>query len=294
MIKSKGLVQTQAGYINPDKVLLWERTRREIRESLEDGSLKAAILPTGSTEQHNEHLALCTDFAMATLISQQVALLAYPRAIVSTPCPVGYAPYHMGRKGTLTLRKETFQAYVFDVIESLTAHGIKTVLVVNGHAGNHAPLQESLLEWRDRLGITLDVVSYWLGYSQEDLETYVETHRTSKAGVNHAGEFETSVVQAAWPERVRSITMEQYHESNLDYDKEADPSFASFYMRHFGRPFYGNGTENEADRERQEQALHSNPENGLAMIGLATEYVGGILQNMIHATESKVPWTRQG
>ena len=104
MIKSKHLFHNPDKYVNPDKVLLWELTRKEVRESLEKGSIKAAILPTGSTEQHNEHLALCTDFAMATMISQQVALRSYPNAIVSTPCPVGYAPYHMGRKGTLTLR----------------------------------------------------------------------------------------------------------------------------------------------------------------------------------------------
>ena len=127
-----------SGFVHPQKVLLWERTRKEVREALQSGDLKAAIVPTGSTEQHNEHLALITDAACATLFAQQVALQLYPQVTVSTPCPVGYSPYHMARKGTLTLRKETFLAYVFDVIESLTAHGIGTILVVNGHGGTMA------------------------------------------------------------------------------------------------------------------------------------------------------------
>jgi creatinine amidohydrolase/Fe(II)-dependent formamide hydrolase-like protein len=281
MFKTKSLIQPSGKYVNPDKVLLWELTRREVRESLKSGSLKAAILPTGSTEQHNEHLALCTDFAMATLIAQQVALKLYPKVIVSTPCPVGYAPYHMGRKGTLTLRKETFQAYVFDVLESLTAHGINTILIVNGHAGNHTPLEEMLPEWRSTLGITLDSMSYWQVYTDEDLNLHVETHKKYKAGVNHAAEFETSVVQAAWPERVRSVKMHEYDDAQLDYDKEADSSFAKFYIRHFGKPYYGDGNENVTDRERQEQALYSNPENGLALIGIATEHISKMLDEMI-------------
>ena len=50
----------------------------------------------------------------------------------------------MARKGTITLRKETFQAYVLDVLDSLKAHGIRNILVLNGHGGNHQPLLEML------------------------------------------------------------------------------------------------------------------------------------------------------
>jgi len=66
---------TPAGptYVNPRKVLLWESTRKEFREALEGGMLKAIIVPTGSTEQHNEHLAMINDTASVTLIAQQAA-----------------------------------------------------------------------------------------------------------------------------------------------------------------------------------------------------------------------------
>ena len=92
-------------YVNPKRVLLWESTRKEIREALDGGRLKAAILPTGSTEQHNEHLAMICDTACATLISQRAALELYPQVTVATPCPIGYSPYHMERPGTLWIRK---------------------------------------------------------------------------------------------------------------------------------------------------------------------------------------------
>ena len=66
------------GYVNPRKVLLYESTRKEFREAIEGGALKAVILPTGSTEQHNEHLAMINDTASVTLIAQKAALLLFP------------------------------------------------------------------------------------------------------------------------------------------------------------------------------------------------------------------------
>lgn len=224
-------------------MLLWENTRKEVREALESGRLKAAIVPTGSTEQHNEHMALGTDFAMATFLSQRVALELYPQAIVSTPCPVGYAPYHMARKGTLTLRRETFKAFVYDVIESLKAHGFNTVLVLNGHGGNYAPLKEAIPEWRESLGITLDMEMPSPAYTEADLVRLIQSYRDANAGLlndvqesamSHASEVETSRVLAAFPHRVRPITMEEYDEAGLDYESGLPPEVLRYYAQHFG------------------------------------------------------------
>src|SRR5688572_29984489 len=70
------------GYVNPRKVLLYESTRKEFREAIEGGTLKVVILPTGSTEQHNEHLAMINDTASVTLVAQKAALLLYPQVMV--------------------------------------------------------------------------------------------------------------------------------------------------------------------------------------------------------------------
>ena len=288
MITSRSMLAAGNQFVNSDKVLLWENTRKEIREALESGRLKAAIVPTGATEQHNEHLALATDFAMATLIAQQAALKLYPQVIVSVPCPVGYSPYHMARKGNLTLRKETLKAYVFDLVESLSANGIGTILIVNGHSGNDGPLRESLPEWRERLGgINLDATSYWTGISAEDMKRHV----VSGAGVGHASEFETSVIMAAFPERVRSFTMEEYDRAGLDYDSNLSPKALAIMERHYGKggwPRRGY-SENDADRKRQEDALLAKEEKGQALIGLATQYVSGKMQEMIDASEKGKP-----
>jgi len=138
-------------YIDPRKVLLWESTRKEFREGVEGGSLKAMIVPTGSTEQHNEHLAMINDTASVSLVAQQAALLVYPQVMVATPVPVGISPHWMDRKGTLSLKRETFMAVVFDICESLRTHGVERILVLNGHGGNVEPLRESVPEFARKL-----------------------------------------------------------------------------------------------------------------------------------------------
>jgi len=188
-----------APYVHPRKVLLWENTRKEFREALEEGRLKAIILPTGSTEQHNEHLAMIQDTASAMLLARLAALRLYPQVMVATPVPVGISPYWMDRKGTLTLRKETFLAVVYEICESLKTHGVRAILILNGHGGNEAPLKQSLPEFRRKLGIRLEAHSYWEAYPPEFARKHLSTGRIP----GHAAEFETSFALAAFPERVR-------------------------------------------------------------------------------------------
>ncbi|MBS1824012.1 MAG: creatininase family protein [Acidobacteria bacterium] len=202
-----GIEAAASGYANPRKVLLWESTRKEFREALEGGALKAVIVPTGSTEQHNEHLAMINDTASVTLVAQKAALLLYPNIMVATPVSVGISPHWMDRKGTLTLKKETFLAVVFDICESLQTHGVKNILVLNGHGGNVAPLRESVPQFAKKLGIRIETNSYWDAYTPEIVKKYM----VSGKAPGHAAEFETSFAMAAFPERI--------HWEGVDYDK---------------------------------------------------------------------------
>ena len=194
-------------YVNPRKVLLWESTRKEFREALEGGTLKAMIVPTGSTEQHNEQLAMINDTASVTLVAQQAALLVYPQVMLATPVSIGISPHWMDRKGTLSLKKETFLAVVYDICESLQTHGVKKILVLNGHGGNVAPLRENVPEFARKLGIRIETNSYWDAYTREIVNKYMESGKAP----GHAAEFETSFAMAAFPERI--------HWEGVDYAK---------------------------------------------------------------------------
>lgn len=198
-LAASGVEPAGGTYVHPRRVRLWESTRKEFREALEGGSLKAVILPTGSTEQHNEHLAMINDTASVTLVAEKAAMLLYPKAMVATPVPVGISPHWMDRKGTLTLSKETFLAVVFEICESLHTHGVNTILVLNGHGGNVAPLRQAVPEFARKLGMKIEINSYWDAYTPEITKKYMQSGKAP----GHAGEFETSFAMAAFPERVR-------------------------------------------------------------------------------------------
>ena len=188
------------------EVRLWKMTRRQVREGLASGQIKGAILPTGSTEQHNEHLAMEHDTASAYHVAWQAALQLYPHVVLATPMAVGISEHWMEFQGTLSLKPETFYAQAFDICESLQRHGIEKVLIINGHAGN-GPLGQQMPDFRQRLGIDVRFHSYWEAYSKE----FVDEHMDSKDCPAHAAEFETSFAQALFPENV--------HWEGVDYEK---------------------------------------------------------------------------
>jgi len=254
---SAPIARTGDKYILPRKVLLWECTRKEIREAIESGRLKAAIVPTGSTEQHNEHLAMIHDTASALLVAQNAALRLYPDVIVATPVPVGISPYWMERKGTLTLRPETFLAVVYDICESLRTHGLKTILILNGHGGNASPLKSQLPGWRAKLGVQLDACSYWEAYTEENAARYMESGMGGIPG--HSAEFETSVALAAFPERV--------HREGVDYSK------VKLNLK--------SADDANQDKKYYEESLLATPEKGEALIHIAVDWTAGKIRQMM-------------
>lgn len=253
----QGLTRAGAGYADARKVLLWESTRKEFREAIEGGSLQAMIVPTGSTEQHNEHLAMIQDTASVTLVAQQAALRVYPQVMVATPVAVGISPHWMDRKGTLSLRKETFLAVVEDICDSLRTHGVKRILVLNGHGGNAGPLRAAAPEMARKMGIDIRFHSYWEAYSREMVRKYMESGKAP----GHAAEFETSFAMAAFPERVRW--------EGVDYDKI--------------KPHLKIQSPASAKQEEEfaREARLASTAKGEAMIAIAVEWVAERLKQMI-------------
>jgi len=150
---------------------------------------------------------MINDTASVTLVAQQAALLLYPQVMVTTPVSIGISPHWMDRKGTLSLKKETFLAVVYDICESLQTHGVQKILVLNGHGGNVQPLRQNVPEFAKKLGIQMEAHSYWEAYTPEIVKRYMASGKAP----GHAAEFETSFAMAAFPERI--------HWEDVDYEK---------------------------------------------------------------------------
>ena len=236
-------------------VLLWESTRKEIREAIDEGTLCGAIVPTGSTEQHNEHLAIIHDTASVVHIAEKAALKLFPKVTVATPIAIGVSEHWMDHKGTLTLRPDIFAEVVYDVCDSLKRHGIQNILILNGHAGNSGPINQSLAEFKEKLGINLEAYSYWAAYTPEIVQQYMESGKCPA----HAAEFETSVALAAFPQYV--------HQENVDYDNAkltiANPDRAT------------------SDRTYYNESHLATAAKGQAMIDIAVDWVAEKMRSML-------------
>ncbi|MBT4484145.1 MAG: creatininase family protein [Candidatus Latescibacteria bacterium] len=255
-------------YIDPRNVLLYECTRREIRERINSGQLKAAIIPTGSTEHHNEHIAMVMDIATSLLISQHAALKVFPQAIVTTPVAIGYSPYWMERQGTLTLRKDIFLGVVYDICCSMKTHGIDTILIVNGHGGNVKPLKEAAPDFSSELNIKIEACSYWDSFPKDRWREFIDVGIVA----GHAGEFETSIALAAFPERVHRVTYEGTDPYKWDVDRK-DLERVGYYKESFDTP--------ESDRSNFEESKHASAEKGERIIAHAVNWLANKLQKMI-------------
>lgn len=193
------------------RVFVGDLTRKEFRGMLEDGTIKAAIVPTAATEQHLEHLEMIHDTASVTYMAEQAAKALHPSVVVATTIPIGVSEHWMEHKGTLTVRAEIFTEYVYDVCDALKRGGVENILILNGHGGNVRPMMARMEEYQKKLGINVRFNSYWDVYPLDIVYKYMENYSLP----GHADEYETSMAMALFPERVHAEDMEQESSAKL-------------------------------------------------------------------------------
>lgn len=176
---------------SPLPVELSTATWKRIREEQFD----VAILPWGATEAHNYHLPYGTDTLHASWVAAAAAREAAARGariIVLPPIPFGVNTGQLDIPFTINMNPSTQAAVLKDVLDSVSAHGIRKFVVFNGHGGNdfRQMVRELQPRYRDMLICVLNW--YQVGRWQDFFE---------EAG-DHAGEMETSVMLYIAPSSV--------------------------------------------------------------------------------------------
>jgi creatinine amidohydrolase len=142
------------------------------------------IIPVGSTEQHGNHLPLGTDTMVAMMLAEDGALRT--DTVAAPPLWFGWSPHHMVLPGTITVRPEILIEVLYDVIQSLQAHGFTKFIVINGHRIVNIPWMQLAAERAQRqLGVK--VVLFDPAYMSKEI--------VAKLGfgpVGHSEEIETS------------------------------------------------------------------------------------------------------
>ena len=185
--------------------IMQQMTWPEVREALKE--VKVAIIPVGSHEQHGPHLAMSVDIAGAELFARKLAEKTDPLCLLAPPLNFGISIHHMPFPGTVTLQPETFEKVLMDVGASLQAHGIRRILVVNGHGGNQSVLNTVSARMRQELGVRM-VYALWPtvggGGGDKELGKLLKGRR-----IGHACVMETSMMMHLRPDLVREDALSE-------------------------------------------------------------------------------------
>ncbi|MBN9021787.1 MAG: creatininase family protein [Rhizobiales bacterium] len=176
------------------RAFIWsELTRVELAAKRDAGAL--VIVPTGSIEQHADHLPVNTDSFLAAAVSQLAAARMTAAEVVVAPVvTAGFSPHHQSFAGTITVRLETFLALLGDTARSILASGFPRVLFVNGHGGNSAPLR-ALCGQLATDGLAAGMVDY-IAPGEKD---WLKTIRGGLMRQGHACEQETALMMTLSP-----------------------------------------------------------------------------------------------
>ena len=158
---------------------------------------EVAVLPWGATEPHNLHLPFGTDTIQAEAIAAEAAARAWrrgTRAIVLPSIPMGANAQQLTTPLTLNLNPTTQALVLEDVVASLEHHGIRKLLLLNGHGGND--FKAIVRELQARTEVFLCVSNWW---------TTSDAHAVFDEPGDHAGELETSVMLHLAPELVAPL-----------------------------------------------------------------------------------------
>lgn len=128
----------------------------QVEEHLQKDS--RAVVPVGSTEQHG-YMRLTVDAILSERVSVEAA---EPLGVPVFPVlNYGITPYFRRFPGSISLRLDTYQRIIADILESLAGTGFSRIMFVNGHGGN-SPGGSILQEWmNEHPRITVKWHNWW-------------------------------------------------------------------------------------------------------------------------------------
>ncbi len=194
--------------MNEETVLLSELTWREYKRRVDAGV--TVIIPVGAIEQHGPHLPLGTDAMLTAEMGKRIA--SRVGGLVAPLIPYGYKsqPKSGGGNhfpGTTSFDGQTLIAAVRDLIREFARHGVKNIVVLDGHFENQMFLTEAIdLALRDLKAWGIDGVrvlkmAYAEDVSKQTLDLMFPDGFPGFS-LEHAANIETSVMLYLFPHLV--------------------------------------------------------------------------------------------
>ncbi len=157
---------------------------------------EVAVLPLGATEPHNLHLPYGIDAMEADIVGERICAEAHRRgaSVMLLPViPYGTQTNQAAFPFAMNLYPTTLATIIHDLVESLVRTGIRKIVLLNSHGGND--LKWVMRELYGRTPAHLFLCD-WYRVCRDVHDTIFEVPD------DHAGEMETSVALANFPELV--------------------------------------------------------------------------------------------
>lgn len=155
-------------------------------------SYREVIIPIGSVEQHGRALPLGTDSIIADEVGRRLA--SRKGMLVCPTIFFGFSTEHSSFPGTIDLGLDAFLSLVERVVMSLQ-RDFELLYLVNFHGGNSAALESLVKKINSR---RVHLIHFWRAAGPV-MERVTDQ---GEIGIEHAGEFETSLMQYLRPELV--------------------------------------------------------------------------------------------
>ena len=133
-----------------------EMTWQDAAEALKKTDV--AVVCCGATHPHGVACPLGTDTFVAQGMGKKIAEKA--NAIVLPTIPFGYNTYHMDFPGCIDIPKEHLANLYMDVCKSLYRWGIRKIVFLSPHGGNHRVIDDVAIRLRYEKGMLSALVSY--------------------------------------------------------------------------------------------------------------------------------------
>ncbi len=165
--------------------------------AVRDTTFTVAVLPWAATEAHNYHLPYATDTIQCDHVAADSARLAWEsgaKVIVLPTVPFGVQTGQLDIPLCLNLNPSTQLALLGDLVRSLSGQGIRKLVLLNGHGGNH--FRQMIRELQPQTDVFLCALNW---YEVVDPRPFFD-----EPG-DHAGELETSAMLHFAPDLVRPL-----------------------------------------------------------------------------------------
>lgn len=190
------------------QVRITELTWPVYEENVRAGA--TVLIPVGAVEQHGPHMSMNTDILLPTAISEAVA--AKINGLVAQAITYGCKSQQQSgggnhMPGTTSLDGKTMISVVQDLLRELARHGVRRVVLVNGHYENSAFITEGVdlalreLGWAGIHDFRCIILSYW-DFIDEPTIRAIYGDAFPGWAVEHGGVMETSLMLHLHPHLV--------------------------------------------------------------------------------------------